>query len=55
MLSLITYHARPGVIEVKIDDVIQFLNSHCSGLGRGGHFDNGYYFSKECPTVSRIL
>ena len=55
MLLLITYYARLGVAEARIDDVIQFPNSHCPGLGRGGHLDNGYDFSKECLTVSRIL
>ena len=55
MLLLITYHARPGVAEARVDNVIQFPNSHCPGLGRGDHFDNGYYFSKVCLTASRIL
>ena len=55
MLPLITYHARPGVVEARIDDIIQFLNSHCLSLERGGHLDNNYDFLKECLTASRIL
>ena len=55
ILLLIIYHARPGVAEVKVDNVIQFSNSHCLGLGRGGHLDNSYDFSKKCLTALRIL
>ena len=55
MLLLITYYARPGVVEAKVDNIIQFSNSHCPSLGRGGHLDNGYYFLKECLTASKIL
>ena len=55
MLPSITYHARPGIAEARVDNVIKFLNSHCLGLGRGGHLDNGYYFLKECLNTSRIL
>ena len=55
MLPSITYHARPGVAKARVDDVIQFPNSYYPGLGLGGHFDNGYYFSKVCLTALRIL
>ena len=55
MLLSITYHAGPGVAKIKIDNIIQFLNSHCPGLRREGHLDNDYDFLKECFTASRIL
>ena len=55
MLPSINYLARPGVAEAKVDDVIQFPNSHYPDLGREGHLDNAYYFSKECLTALKIL
>ena len=55
MLSSIIYHARPGVVDARVDDVIQFPNKHCSGPRREGHLDNSYNFLKECLTVLRIL
>ena len=55
ILPSITYHARPGVAEARVGNVIKFPNSHCPGLRRGGYFDNGYYFSKVCFIASKIL
>ena len=55
MLLSIIYHARPGVAEAKVNNVIKFPNSHCLGMGRGSHLDNGYDFSKKCLTASKIL
>lgn len=55
MLLSIAYHARPGFAEARVDDGIQFLDSHCQGLGRGGHLDNDYDFSKKCLIILKIL
>lgn len=55
MLLSITYYARQRVAELRIDNVIQFPDSYCLGLGREGYLDNDYAFLKECLTILRIL
>ena len=44
-----------GIAEAKVDNVIQFSDNHCPGLGHEGNLDNGYDFLKECLTISKIL
>lgn len=55
MLLSITYYTRLGVVEARVDEVIQFLNSYYLGLGRESHLNNDYNFLKECLTASKIL
>ena len=45
----------PSIVEARVDDVIQFPDSHYPGLGHRGHLDNGYDFSKECLIALKIL
>lgn len=51
----IAYHTRPGVIEARVDNVIEFSDSHYLALEYAGQFDNGYDFLKECLTTLGIL
>ena len=51
----IAYHVRMGVTEARIDNVIEFSDSHYPDLGHRSQFDNGYNFLKECLIASKIL
>lgn len=51
----IAYYGKPGVAEVRVDDVIQFLDGQCPGLRHGSRLDNCYDFLKECLTTLTIL
>ena len=55
MHLFIAYHARFGVTEAKVDNIIEFLNRRYLGLGRKSQLDNGYNFLKKYVIASRIL
>lgn len=42
-------------MEVRVDNIIKFLDIYCLGLRRGGYLDNGYDFSKKYFTTSKVL
>ena len=46
------YHARLGVTEAKVDNVIEFSDCHYPGLGCRGQFDYSFDFSKKCFITS---
>lgn len=55
MLSSIAYHVRPEFAKVRIDNIIQFPDSYCTGLGRVSYLDNGYDFLRQYLTILGIF
>lgn len=51
----IFYHMRLGVVEAKVDNIIQFSNSYYPCLEYKGHLENSYNFLKKYFTILRIL